>query len=246
MEKNKHEKIHKIEQALHLEFSEEDSIWLTSSKTLRKMVGVLGMLLPLLLYIFLAIISEHYEILDSISHYYFTRSNVIFIIVVSLMAVFLMIYKGKEPIDFYLSTIAGMAAIMLLLFPTDSIITDCGGICSDFSIAFIKDNPTRSIFHYVCAGIFLGSLAYMSLFLFTKFDKNHGKTKAKVKRNMVYKVCGVLMVIALVVVLLGGGMELIPSDDYNDYNITFWMETLAVEAFGFSWLVKGEAIFKDK
>lgn len=246
MEKNKPVLIHKIDQALRLEFTDEDSIWLTSSKTLRKMAGVLGMLLPILLYAFLAFTSNYYKILDSISHYYFTRSNVIFIMVVSLMAVFLMIYKGKEPLDFYLSTIAGIAAIMLLLFPTDSIITYCGDICGSYSIAFITDNPTRSVFHYVCAGIFLGSLAYMSLFLFTKFDKSQGKTKEKVKRNVVYKVCGVLMVIALVVVLLGGGLELLPPDDYNNLNITFWMETLAVEAFGFSWLVKGEAIFKDK
>ncbi|MBP0904429.1 hypothetical protein ACFSKN_12310 [Mariniflexile gromovii] len=245
MDENKNQTTNKVNQTLNLTFTDDNAIWLTSSKTLRKLVGVLGMLLPILLCAFLGLISQHYEVLDSISHYYFTRSNVIFIIIVSLMAVFLMIYKGKEPIDFYLSSIAGIAAFLLLLFPTESILSECGGLCDSFSISFVVENSVRTVFHYVCAGVFLGSLAYMSLFLFTKFNKAEGKTKEKKQRNVVFIICGILMIIALLVVFLGDGLNLIPEDVYNGYHITFWMETLAVEAFGFSWLVKGETILKD-
>ena len=246
MAEYKKQEINKLNKLLNLTFTDDDSIWLTSGKTLRKLVGVLGMLLPLLLYVFLLIISKHVEVLDSISHYYFTRSNVIFIIVVSLMAVFLLIYKGKEPIEFYLSSLAGIAALLLLLFPTDSIIGKCEDFCNTVSISFVSDNPTRSIFHYVCAGIFLGSLAYMSLFVFTRYNVNDGKTEKKRKRNIIYRVCGILMILALIVILFAGGLSLIPPDIYNQYNITFWMETLAIEAFGFSWIVKGKMILEDK
>lgn len=32
---------------------------------------------------------------------------------------------------------------------------------------------------------------------------------------------------------------------YQNNRLTFWMETLAVESFGFAWLIKGETMFKD-
>ena len=45
---------------------------------------------------------------------------------------------------------------------------------------------------------------------------------------------------------LGGFCKLIPEDIYQNHQLTFWMEALAVESFGFSWLIKGETLFKDK
>src|SRR5690242_193817 len=93
----------KVEEVLKLDYSKPEEIGLTQQKTLRKLVGVLGMLLPILLGAFLFFVDGHWEPLDSISHYYFTRSNGLFIIIVSLLAIFLMVYKGKDPIDFYIS-----------------------------------------------------------------------------------------------------------------------------------------------
>ena len=42
-------KISKLSAILNADFSEEDTIWLTNGKTLRKTIGVLGMALPFLL-----------------------------------------------------------------------------------------------------------------------------------------------------------------------------------------------------
>jgi len=104
----------------------------------------------------------------------------------------------------------------------------------------------RSVFHYVSAAVFLVSLAFMSLFLFVKsaFPKSK-RCKEKVRRNRVYRTCGIIMIIALIVIVLGL-TEFITPETYDRYKLTFWMEALAVEAFGFSWLVKGEAIMGDK
>ena len=33
---------------------------------------------------------------------------------------------------------------------------------------------------------------------------------------------------------------------YDANDLTFWMETVSVEAFGIAWIVKGEIVLKDK
>ena len=53
------------------------------------------------------------------------------------------------------------------------------------------------------------------------------------------------MLLALLVIVLGL-FNIIPTETYDRLKLTFWMEALAVEAFGFSWLVKGEALMQDK
>jgi hypothetical protein len=42
--------------------------------------------------------------------------------------------------------------------------------------------------------------------------------------------------------------SVIPSlhDKFKSYKPIFWLEFLALEAFGISWLTKGEALLSDK
>ncbi len=246
MSANKNKLAYRVGEMLHVNLEDENTPWIDSSKTLMKLIGILGMLLPVLIYLFLYTSTGHTRVLHSISHYFYTRSNPIFIIVLSLMAIFLMIYKYKKPIDFYLSFFAGVAALLLLLFPTDSIADTCSDLCEGHTIAFINDDGFRVAFHYACAAIFLGILNYMCFFLFTRSDKPKVmRTLQKNKRNVIFYICGTLMTLSLLIIILGL-FEVIPREIYYQNNLTFWMETLAVEAFGFSWLVKGEFILKDK
>ncbi len=86
----------------------------------------------------------------------------------------------------------------------------------------------------------------MSLFLFTKSDKSvEDRGWEKITRNRIYRTCGVIMILAMLVMFVGGFLGLIQENLYQANQITFWMEAVAVEAFGFSWLVKGETLFKD-
>ena len=231
---------------LNVDLKDENRPWLTSIETLMKLIGVLGMLLPILLWLFLYVSTGRIEELDSISHYFFTRSNPVFIIVVSLMAIFLMIYKRDQPIDFFLSFLAGLAALFVLLFPTDSIATSCCNVCDTQSMTFIQQNDFRVKLHYISAAVFLGILNYMCFFLFTKSDQlKTNRTPKKKRRNVIYIICGTLMLIALLV-MFSYFLGIFPKEIYDTNNLTFWMETLAIEAFGFSWLVKGGFILKDK
>lgn len=232
---------------LKLNFSDAETIGLTQQNTLRKVVGILGMVLPLLLYVFVWIDTGYSSPMHSISHYYFTRAASIFCVIVSLMAIFMIIYKGKEPIDFYLACAAGIFAILLVLFPTDNISTICCDAEKTYAVTVLKNNHFRILLHYIASAIFLLCLAAMSLFVFTKSNQPpRNRTNHKIVRNRLYRICGVIMIAALLIAFAGGFMGWIPEAVYERNNITFWMETISVEAFGLSWLVKGGAILKDK
>ena len=222
-----------------IDYSETGDIALKNQNTLRKIVGTLGMFLPLALCLFVEIDSRYSTILPSISHYYFTRACGIFIITISMMSVFLLIYKGHEIQDFYVSTIAGISSLLLLLFPTDNLPQQFDAIC----VTSLRTSDFRMYFHFICAGIFLLALAYMSAFLFTKskLSKTHRGRKKRI-RNRIYRTCAVIIVLAILIIIIC--KQFFPTI-YATYPITFWMEVVAVEAFGFSWLVKGEAILQD-
>jgi len=231
----------------NLNYPQDNGIWLQKAKTLRKIVGTLGMLLPVLL---LAISLTFFDLngpLESISHYYFTRASTLFTGSMGLIGTFLIVYSGEERVDFWVSNIAGIAALCVTFFPTSNLATMCCDPEMPYAVTFFEEAKEgwRSLFHYIAAAVFLLSLAYMSLFLFVKSDVPKGKRSAKkVMRNRIYRICGVLMLVALLAVVLGL-TGVIAEATYDNLKLTFWMEALAVEAFGFSWLVKGEALVGD-
>lgn len=226
-----------------INYSDEEQILLTRQRTLQKLVGILGVLLPVMLYVFLYTDTGYGRPLESLSHYYFTRVSGIFVITVSLLAVFLIIYKGKEPIDFLLSTTAGLSALLVVLFPTDNIAPEASGYrCA---VTTLRDSDARMHFHYIAASVFLVSLAAIALFIFTKSDQPRPyRTAQKNTRNICYRICGVLMLTALATALLGH-LQVIKIPIFGE-SLTFWMETIAVESFGLAWLIKAEVFFKDK
>ncbi|MDZ4707049.1 MAG: hypothetical protein SH818_01495 [Saprospiraceae bacterium] len=235
----------KAEEVLHLDYKEKDTIWLTRQDSLRKLVGILGVLLPILLFLFLWFDTGYSNPLESISHYYYTRVSGIFVITVSLLAIFLLVYKGEEPIDFYSSALAGIFALFVVLFPTSNITDICFDQDKPYSVTVLPENAFRYYFHYASAAVFLLSLAFMSLFLFTKSDKLAAqRTDGKKNRNRVYRTCGVIMVLALITIF-AGFLHLINDEFYTSHHLTFWMESMAVESFGIAWLTKAEVFFKD-
>jgi hypothetical protein len=69
-------------------------------------------------------------------------------------------------------------------------------------------------------------------------------TPRKLVRNVVYRVCGWVIAACLVLAVL---IDLFVGDAVKaEYRPLFWLETVAVLAFGVSWLVKGEALLGDQ
>lgn len=235
----------KINESLELDYDTDDGIWIKSGKSLRMLIGVLGVSLPILLLLITIIFFGLDGPLESISHYYFTRASPVFTTTLSLIAIFLIVYSGKQPIDFYVSLLAGITALIVVFFPTGNLVEICCDPIKSYGVTHFPENVFRETLHLISAAIFIASLAFMAYFLFTKSNKAVGQRgSAKVIRNRIYRICAILIVVALLVMLLGFS-GIIPDSFYGENKLTFWMETLAIESFGFSWLVKGGAFFKD-
>jgi hypothetical protein len=235
-----------LENLLSLRYNGTDEeLWLTSQRALRRLIGVLGISLPFLLISVIYVDVQHISPMESISHYYYTRANSVFIIVVSLMAIFLLIYKGRRPVDFYVSSLAGICALLLILFPTGNIVDQCPNPEKAYAITVLAASEGRENFHYATAAIFMISLAVMS-FLFTRVEGPMGKTERKKTRNHIYVFCGVMIVAALAVVAMRAIGIVIDKDFYDEHHLTFWMESVAIEFFGISWLVKGQTVLRDR
>ena len=139
--------------------------------------------------------------------------------------IFLLSYNGYDKKDQILTTVAGLAMLLVAVFPM------WGG--SSYLFAFISSNATGYL-HFIFAGITFTSLGVMSYFQFTK--TNGDMVPAKIKRNKVYRVCGIVIFAAI------AGMI---ATAFLPFNLTFILESIVLWAFGVSWLVKGEAILKD-
>ena len=208
---------------------------------LRMIVGVLGIALPFILLLG-ALILFQTGIQSSLSSYYHTGMGDVLVGILCVIGVFLLAYKGyKKPNnkgyekpDYIARLLGGVFAIGVALFPTtpDDAPEDASRVIGYIHMAF--------------AALFFLTLIYFSLCLFTKTDPNKSPTRRKRQRNKVYKACGYTMAICIVLI---GVYYLLPDSvemSLKGYNPVFWLESLAVVAFGVSWLTKGEAILQDE
>ncbi len=228
---------------MRLDYKEKDTIWLTNQYTLRKLIGILGIMLPVFLWLVIYLDTGHRAVLPSVSHYYFTRASGVFVLILGLMGIFLLVYKGHDPIDFYLSSIAGIAALFVIILPTDNLSPICcPGDPDKHTVTLLNENAARETIHFIAAAIFLLCLAIMSYFLFTRSNlPRHKRTREKKIKNILYRVCACIMVGAMLVVVAGiPSIGIINRDFYEAHHLTFWMEIAAVEMFGIAWLVKGK------
>lgn len=161
-----------------------------------------------------------------------------------VISVFLIAYKGYDSLDNLASTLAGTFGLILALLPT-TIKTDsfgnplhCNIVCNTSLPGWI------GIVHLVSAGLFFITLACICMFLFTK--GYYYPTPEKLLRNKIYQICAIIMFACIATLVLFFAMPLNFQIQLLPYKPVFILETIALLAFGFSWLVKGEAILKDE
>ena len=191
---------------------------------LRKTVGWIGILLPFALMLGLWLLFNTEDTPTSISHYYHTSMRNVFVGALCAVALFMFYYTGYDKRDNWLGNIAGFFAVGVAWFPVSEI---------------AGETDLSNIIHYISATIFFVSLAVFSLFIFTKTDKEQEMKPQKRARNKIYKVCGIIIIICLLVIATHKMLGLPQS-------VVFWAETLALVVFGISWLTKGEFIYPDK
>jgi hypothetical protein len=206
-----------------------------SDKAYRRLIGILGMALPLVCFAGGAIFAG-YRLQSSISSYYHTNVRDFFVGLMFALSLFLVTYKGHERIDTVVDIVTGFAGLSLALFP-------CLGKDAKDPIGFFQLPPVASDLVHVCsAGAFFFLLAFTATFLFTRSSQGRHPRGPKLTRNVIYVVCGCLMFAGLACLIV---LRIFFPAALEDTSVVFWIETLMLEAFGISWLVKGETLFRD-
>lgn len=187
-----------------------------NTKRLRCFIGWLAISLPWLVSVLVG------EIPKSISAaYYDSRAIAPFMIILGASSIMLMFYDGYDKNDDILNTTAGIAGVLICLFPCYN---DQYNTVGTFGIP----PEISGMMHNISAVTFFAILAFVSFFQFTK--TNGDMTAKKKARNVIYRVCGIGMIASFALFLL------------PDFYIKTWLiEMIALTFFGISWLTKANA-----
>jgi len=206
--------------------------------TMRRLIGILGVSLPIIV-VLGGFLQQGYAVQESISSYYYTNMRDIYSGLLCCVALFLLSYKGYKIIDDIVSTLSGVFALGMLLFPTSP---DSGSI-GNVGVFLINEHISRYI-HLTCGALFCVSLAFNSIFIFTKHNPGTFFSKQKKQRNFIYRSCGIVMILALACIILY--IAFLRNTVITKTQPILICESVALIAFGVSWLVKGNTLFRDK
>jgi len=227
-------------------FENNDSL-LISYLSLRKAVGIIGVSLPVVLVLGNWQLFHSNAIEDSISYYYYTGMRGVLVGSLWTIGVFLMSYRGYQKRDEIAGRLACIFALGVALFPTARVRGTCDVVhLSRLDHGGCDTTHAVSFFHATCATLLFLTLAYFSLFLFTETypGREQEMTRRKRERNIVYYICGWIIVVSIVGILtLHVGLHI---SKFGPIPVLFGFKSVIVVAFGVSWLVKGEFILKDK
>lgn len=201
-----------------------------NTRKLRCRLGKLGMALPIIVLI-LCLAYDH-GIPDSISATYYLPTCITpFMIILGSSGILLVCYEGYDKQDAIICTLAGLFAFGICLFPCySSGLVDHWPEMSKLTYVgtFQINQSISGMIHNICAICFFGLLSYNSYFLFTKTSGI--VTKNKRIRNIIFKVCGIGMMISFVAI--------IPVSIFEIWGGVWLIETIALAFFGISWLTK--------
>jgi hypothetical protein len=215
-----------------------NNAFVISYLNLRIGLGFVGIFLPIMLVVGTWSLADCTQVQPSISHYYYTIMGDYFVGSLCAVAMFLFFYKGVDKQDGIIANFAAVFALLVAFFPTDP---SADSICQ-----YISTNKVTSVnaVHYSAAGLLFASFAYFCIFLFTKTDPTKEMTDHKRIRNRIYKTCGYIIIVCIALIAVYnfvGNLE----TTFAKYKPTLVLESIALFAFGISWITKGEMVLKD-
>jgi hypothetical protein len=195
----------------------------------RQLIGYIGFVLPFLL-ILIAVTRDgvqRWRNLESISAYYYTGAVAAFVGMLVALALFLFTYRGYankyNRVDRWAAKTAAGAAVVVAFFPTKA---------PEGVSALPWWTPATGVLHHVAAVVLFTMFAIFALWLFRLTADGEQPMADKRRRNTVYLVCGIVIVVC------------IAWAGFNAWQgrPIFWPESIALIAFALSWLVKGYAL----
>jgi len=199
---------------------------------LRKAVGIVALALPFALAIpwfFL----RGYIIESSISSYYYTGMRNLFVGSLCAIAMFMLCCRGYDRKDEIAGMLSAIFALGVAFFPTSP-----DGHATPLQLRV-------GVVHYTFAALLFLTLAYFCFFLFTMTAADRKLTRQKMQRNVVYTVCGWVIIVSIGLIALLSGLLKVQYL-IGTVGTMFCFETTSLLAFGFAWLVKGETFLKDE
>ena len=200
-----------------------------SQQAHRRLIGILGLLLPLLLYVFAGL--RHtvglpaWTPLNSISAYYYTGAVAIFVGVLFALALFLLTYPGYKGViaDRLLGLVGGTAGILVALFPTSA---------PDGLSAPTWWSPYMRTVHYLSAVVLFVVFILFAIWLFRKSNipRRGDRPLEKRRRDDICLASGIIMIASV----------LWAASSMFTHAPIFIPESIAIIAFAVSWLTKGE------
>jgi hypothetical protein len=221
-------------------------LYLRSYLLIRSAVGVIGIALPIALMIGEAFFGGSVHARGSLSAYYHSPMQDLFVGSLCVIGVLLLTYMAgqKATVDFVFSTVAGVTVLGAVFFPTnrpDIPATEplCGPntkpeppSCSPIESTFGEHQV--AIIHAICAILFIASLFVICL----AFAHRERVDRGKPGWALVHYICAGAM--ALAAAWWGIGTWL--SIDIFTLQPLYICEVLSVWAFAVSWFLKGDAL----
>jgi hypothetical protein len=211
---------------------------IVSYVTLRRVIGILGMLLPVICVAGGELFART-PLQRSVSYYYHTNMRDFLVGLLIAVSMFFLTYRGYETKDRVVTCLIGLAGLGLAFCPILSVESPEAP-----TGLFRMDPRIASGIHVASAGVFFLLLAFNSMFLFTRSGKPEASlSKNKKIRNTIYRACGGTILAGLAAFAI---LWLARGPDW--LRQTRWvlaLQTVMLLAFGVSWLVKGETLFRD-
>lgn len=202
---------------------------------LRKAVGWIGSLLPVVLLVGNAAVFAAARP-ESMSGYYYTHMRNVFVGALCALGVFLVAYDGYDDIERWVTNIAGTGALGVAFFPTKPPVCPASATATCPAYSVVRLSASQQVvgdIHLAFAAVTFIALAFMA-FRFAKPERN-----ARARDRVIYLGCGSGI---LACVVLAAAANLLPASVNADWSPLFIFEALAVFLFGLSWFVKGDTM----
>jgi len=185
---------------------------------LRRLVGYVGILLPILLVAGNALIFRG-PILPSISHYYHSGMRDVLVGGLCAMGMFLFYYSGYDRWEDLAGIAGGVFALCVAFFPT------------------VEQGPLgiTGTIHYISAMALFLTLATYSLFLFSRQQPDTSGRQF----TTLHRICGLAMIAAVLGIVV---FFLFFRSGHPDSFVPLGLETAALWAFGVSWFAEGREL----
>jgi hypothetical protein len=169
----------------------------------------------------------------SISDYYYTPMRNYYVGSLCAIAVFLLCLRGYDVADEVAEFLAGIFAFGVAVFPP------VNPRAAQYSSMQVK----MGFVHAGFAALMFLTLAYLCVFRFRKTAPGVVLTRRKRHRNRVYAACGVAIVVSMVGMTSLTLARILEGRHPSQW--LFWLESLAMAAFGTAWLTKGGGLWRD-